>query len=363
MKTILILVASLLPFISLAQKAKFYLGSQEKSANASISLCELDLSTGKVALLDTFNNCTGPGYLALSPNKKNLYAVSADNKVNAFKIGSDARLTYQNGQSSEGVNPCHVSVHPSGKMAFVSNYTAGSFTAYTLQPDGEVNPPVFTEQYTGHGPNAKRQEKSHAHFAATTPDGRYVYVADLGGDKLMNYAVDIKSGKLAPNAAQPAFSGKPGSGPRHFVVHPSGKWLFLLNELEATLTACSISKQGVITEIATYPTIPADFKEPNTSAAIHLHPNNKFVYVSNRGRNSISAFKIKADGTLEKVDEQTRAIAVPRDFNFDPSGKFMIVANQSTDNIVVYDVNPATGKLSFRHESISTKLPICVTFL
>lgn len=340
----------------------FYVGTQDKGANSSISLCELDLSTGQITLKDTFNNCVGPGYVAISPNKKNLYAVSGDNKITAFAIGQDHKLTYLNSQSSEGMNPCHVAVHSSGKMAFAANYTGGSFSAYTIQADGKVTPPIYTEQYTGTGPNTKRQEKAHAHFASSTPDGKYVYVTDLGSDKVMNYVADIKSGKLTPNPAQPFFTGKPGAGPRHLIVHPSGKSLFLLNELDGTVTSCSIDKKGVITAIGAYANVPADFTTPNTNAAIHLHPNGKFVYVSNRGHNSITAYKINANGVLEMTDQQTKSISTPRDFNFDPTGKFMIVANQTTDNLVVYDVDATTGKLTFKHESIGIKTPICVAF-
>jgi len=341
----------------------FYIGTGDKGENSSISLCELDLSTGKITLVDTFNNCKGPGYVSVSPNKKNLYAASGDNRISAFSIGSDNKLTYLNSQPSEGLNPCHVSVHPSGKMAFLANYTGGSFSAYTLKVNGEVNPATYTEQYSGTGPNTKRQEKAHAHFSTASPAGKHVYTVDLGSDRVMNYIVDTKSGKLTPNPAQPFYTAKAGSGPRHLVIHSSGKNLFLLNELESTLTACSIGKKGVITTIATYPTLPADFTGNNTSAAIRLHPNGKFVYVSNRGHNSVSAFKINADGTLLKVDEITKSIVVPRDFNIDPTGKYMIIANQDANNLVVYTVDPQTGKLTFKHESISIKAPICVTFL
>lgn len=359
----LILILGVSGFSFKDKTVLFYIGSQDKTENAAVSLCELDLATGQITLKESFKTAPGPGYVSISPNKKSLYAVTSDNKISAYAIGADHKLSYLNNQSSEGVNPCHVSVDPAGKMAFVSNYTGGSFTAYTLAADGKVNPPVYTQQFTGTGPNVKRQEKAHAHFSSATPNGKYVYTVDLGTDHVMNYVVNPQTGELKPNPAQTAFNAKPGSGPRHFAISKSGKYLYLLNELDVTLTACSIDDAGVIKQIATYQTVPADFKEPNTSAAVHIHPNGKFVYTSNRGHNSISAFQIKSDGTLEKVDEQTQAIKTPRDFNIDPTGKYMIVANQDKDNLVVYEINPKTGKLTFKHESISIKLPICVAFL
>ena len=365
-KLIGLVIIAILSFSAFTSKDKtvlFYIGTQDKTENAAISLCELDLATGQITLKDTFKTAPGPGFISISPNKKNLYAVTSDNKIYAYAIDTDHKLSYLNNQPSEGINPCHVSVDPSGKMAFVSNYTGGSFSAYTLAGDGKVNPPTYTQQFSGTGPNTKRQEKSHAHFTATSPNGKFVYTVDLGSDHVMNYVVNPQTGVLKVNPAQASFEAKPGSGPRHFVISASGKNMYILNELDVTVTACSINEAGVITKIADYPTIPTDFKEPNTSAAIHLHPNGKFVYTSNRGHNSISAFRIKADGTLEKVDEQTQAIKTPRDFNIDPTGKYMIVANQDKDNLVVYEINPKTGKLTFKQESISVRLPICIAFL
>ena len=359
----IVLVLGLSAFSYKSKTVLFYIGSQDKSENAAISLAELDLATGQITLKESFKTAPGPGYVSISPDKKNLYTVTSDNKISAYNIGADQKLSYLNSQPSEGANPCHVSVDPSGKMVFASNYTGGSFTAYTLAGDGKINAPTFTQQFTGSGPNAKRQEKAHAHFTAASPNGKYVYTVDLGTDHVMNYVVNTNTGELKPNPAQAAFEAKPGAGPRHFVITPSGKYMFILNELDLTVTACSISDAGVLTAIASYPTIPADFKDPSTSSAIRLHPNGKFVYTSNRGHNSISAFQIKADGTLQKVDEQTQAIKTPRDFNIDPTGKYMIVANQDKDNLVVYEINPKTGKLTFKHESISVKLPICVAFL
>jgi 6-phosphogluconolactonase len=365
-KLVSIVFVLMLGFSSVSFKDKsvlFYIGTQDKSENASISLCSLDLSDGKITLTDSFKTSPGPGYVSISPDKRHLYAVTADHKISAYGIGADHKLTYLNSQPSEGLNPCHVAVDPSGKMAFVSNYTGGSFTAYTLAGDGKVNPPVYSQQFTGKGPNEKRQEKAHAHFTSATPNGKYVYTTDLGTDHVMNYVVNTQTGELKPNPAQAAFTAKPGAGPRHFAIAASGKYMYLLNELDATLTACAISDAGVITALATYPTIPADFKEPNTSAAIHLHPNGKFVYTSNRGHNSVSAFMIKTDGTLEKTDEVTQAIKTPRDFNIDPTGKYMIVANQDKNNLVVYEINAKTGKLTFKHESIAVRMPICIAFL
>ncbi len=363
MRNSLLVVLVLLTMNVYSQKSIFYIGSGQKGPDASITLAELNLQNGEISIKDTVNNCSGPGYLAISSNKRNLYAVSADNKINAFSIGSDHHLAFQNAMSSFGENPCHISVHPTGTMVYTANYSGGTFSAYSVAKDGSIDKVIFTDQYRGSGPNTKRQDRSHAHYATPTPNGKFVLVTDLGADKIMNYKVSVKKNKLVPNPKQPYFTSAAGAGPRHLVIHPSGKYLFLLNELTATVTACSLDKDGVIKEIASYQTAPQDLSVGNTSAAIHLHPNGKFVYVSNRGYNAIGAFKIMEDGRLEKVGDVRQGIQIPRDFNIDPTGKFMVVANQTKNNLVVYSVNSETGELSFLHESVDTKEPICITFL
>lgn len=365
MKYFLFLIASC-TFLSVqAQKnsVRFFVGTSAKDNESSITLCELDLKNGTITKIDTFNACVGPGYIRLSPDQKFLYAVNQDNTIAAFGVGKGGTLTYLNRQNAEGINPCHVSVHPTGKMAFLANYTSGGWAAYPIGAAGKIKVPTAKYQFAGSGPNKGRQEKPHAHCVVSTPNGKFVYVTDLGTDRLMNYTVDATKGTVSPNPVQAYFSTEPGAGPRHFTIHPSGKFLYLLNELQATVVACTIDEQGVVNEIETVETLPADFKGTNTSAAIRMHPNGRFVYVSNRGYNAIHAYEIQKNGSLKKVDEIRQGISTPRDFNIDPTGQFMIIGNQDTDNLLIYAVNPTSGKLSFKAESVSIKKPICVEFL
>ena len=364
MKYLLILLAMAAITESNAQdKARFYVGTGARGAESSITLCELDLKSGAVTVIDTFNSAVGPGYVALSPDKKSLYSVNQDNTIAAFAVGQGGKLTYLNSQPAEGQGPCHVSVHPKSQMAFLANYGDGSWAAYPLGKAGKLSEASAKFQFSGSGPDKSRQEKPHAHCAVPSPNGAFVYVADLGTDRLMNYKIDQKTGGIIENPAQAFFSTKPGAGPRHLAVHPSGKYLFLLNEMHTSLTACAIDGRGVVTEIETVPTIPADFKEKNTSAAIRLHPNGRFVYVSNRGYNSIHGFEILKNGKLKSVGEVRQDLATPRDFNLDPSGKFMVVGNQKTNDLTVYRVDPKTGKMAFLSKSITLKDPICFQFL
>lgn len=365
MKKLLICVFLVGLLTSFTDKGKvfFYIGTTNKSDQSVVALAELDLATGTVILKDSTIVSPAPGYLAVAPNKKSLYVVTQDNEIRAFTIEPNKKLRFVNSVPSEGLNPCHVSVHPSGKKVFAANYSDGSFAAYDLTSSGSIGKISYKEKYTGSGPNAKRQDRSHAHCAVNSPNGKYVYVADLGTDKIMNYLVAGKDGAITPNPNQPFYTAKPGSGPRQVVITTSGKFMYLLNELNAELSALTVSDKGVLEEIESYPTIPADFKGNNSSAAIHLHPNGKFVVVSNRGHNSISVFQIQAGGKLKQVDMQTRSIDTPRDFSIDPTGKFVVVGNQVTNDLTVYAIDPSTGKLTFRASGIKVTNPTAVAFL
>lgn len=342
----------------------FMIGSTDKSDSAGVHYASLNPETGDISLLGFSKTAPGPGYISFSPDKKALFVVTGDHRISSYGV-SEGKLALISSQPSGGLNPCHVSVLPSGKMAFLANYSDGSFSAYGIEEGFKLTPAVYTEKYEGSGPDEGRQEKPHAHSAVVAPGGRFVYVADLGTDRVMNYSIDDKERKVVPNPAQPFFSVAPGSGPRHLVIHPGGKWLYLLNELTATITAASVDENGVLSLIDTYPTIPADYTEPgNTSAAIRLHPAGKFLYVSNRGYDAIHGFRIGEDGRLAKINEVRENIGVPRDFNLDPSGRFLIVGNLKTNNLTVLTVDPETGSLAFRSVSGgNVASPSCIEFL
>jgi len=341
---------------------RFMIGSTDKSDSSGVRYAVLNAETGEISFKGFTATAPSPGYIAFSPDKKALFVVTGDNKISSYGF-ADGQLTFIGSQPADGLNPCHVSVDPSGKMAFLANYSDGSFSAYGIEEGFRLTPAVYTEKYEGSGPNEGRQKSPHAHCAVVTPNGKYVYVTDLGTDKVMNYVIDASDRKTEPNAAQQFFSVKPGAGPRHLAVHPDGQWLYLINELDATITAASIAEDGSLTELGTYPTLPAGYSEPsNTSAAIRLHPNGKFVYVSNRGYDAVHGFRIEAGGTLTKVNEVREKIAAPRDFNLDPSGKFMVVGNQKTNDLTLLTVDPETGVLTYKSTSGNIAGPSCFEF-
>lgn len=178
--------------------ARFYVGTGNKGPGSAVTLCELNLKDGTVTVVDTFGKVSGPGYVSLSPDQKYLYTVNQDHTIAAFAVGKAGALTYLNKQPAQGMNPCHVSVHPNGKMAFLANYTSGDWAAYPINASGAVGAVTATYQFSGSGPDKSRQEKPHAHCVIPSPNGKYVYISDLGTDRLMNYTVDAATGKVAP---------------------------------------------------------------------------------------------------------------------------------------------------------------------
>jgi 6-phosphogluconolactonase len=363
LSTILFLFVSTYTWQAFAQNTvNFYVGSTENSPEAKLLYCELNLNDGSITEKLALSVGPGPGYIALSPSKKQLYVASQDNQIRSFSVLPNGKLNLLNTQPSHGINPCHISVHPLGKLAFTANYTSGSFVAYPLAQDGSLEVASHIEQYEGNGPNHQRQDKPHAHCAISSPDGKFVYVADLGTDRVMNYSVQA-DGKLATNTFQSFFKVHPGAGPRHMQIDPSGKFIFILNELDGTLTSASIDDRGVITEIQTQPTLPSDYTGGASSAAIRLHPSGKYVYISNRVYNAIQVYEILKDGKLAKVDEVRQAIDHPRDFNIDPTGQFLIIANRNSNDLAVYQIKESGSKHIFLNKSIHITQPSCIEFL
>ncbi len=362
MRLLLIFLAALYLKGGMAQEKTgiyFYAGSTDKTGNSPITLCRLDPASGEVSTLYAYKDVTAPGYLAFSPDKKYLYSVSWKNKIVAFAVNKDKSLTLLNEQPSEGTNPCYVSVSPSGRLVFSAHYTSGNIIVFPASRDGKLLSATYREQYLGSGPDKPRQAVSHAHCAVPGKDGKSFFVADLGADKIMNYRFDA-SGKVVPHPLQPSVAVHGGAGPRQIVT--TRRHLYLLNEIDATVCAFTIEKNGTLTHIGTYTTLPAGYAGTNSAAAIRMHPNGKYLYISNRGYHAIHGFRVQPDGTLESIGEAREAIDTPRDFNIDPSGHFLLVANLATNDLAVYRIDPATGQMRFVRKSASLSEPSCIEF-
>src|SRR5262249_18292478 len=245
-----------------------------------------------------------------------------------------------------------------GKNVLGANYGSGSACIIPIGADGKLADNVMAVQHQGSSANEKRQEGPHAHSVNVDPAGKFAFVADLGIDKVMVYKLDSAKGTLSPNDP-PAFNTAPGAGPRHFAFHPSGKYAYVINELNSTLTAMSYdADKGVLKEVQTLSTLPTEVKE-NTCAEVVVHPSGKFVYGSNRGHDSIAIFTVdEKTGKLTAAGHQGEGVKTPRNFNIDPSGTFMVVGNQGSNSVVVFRIDTKSGALAPTGTKVDVPAPI-----
>src|SRR5439155_17476460 len=241
-------------------------------------------------------------------------------------------LRLLNQQASLGANPCYVEVDDGRRFVLIANYTGSNVAVFPVQRDGSLGEATDMKQYQGSSVNRERQEGPHAHCIVLDPTNRFAYSCDLGTDKIMIFLFDARNGKLMPNE-QPWVQVKPGAGPRHLTLHPSGKYVFVLNELHSTITTFARDPgKGSLKELQTLSTLPADFKGTSWSADIHVSADGRFVYCSNRGHDSIAIFRIEPrNGALTSVGHESTRGMTPRNFAIDPTGSFLLVANQKSD--------------------------------
>jgi len=351
-----------------AQSGKeiMYIGTYSLRGSEGIYVFEFDRKAGTMQQIQAVSNAKSPSFLALHPSGKYLYSVNegADKSggVSSYSVDkATGKLQYMNGQSSLGAGPCHVSVDHTGKTAFVSNYGGGSLAVLPIEADGKLGVPSDSVQDVGAGPNKQRQEKAHVHSATLAPDNRFVYVADLGTDKLNIFEINTKNSTVKP-ASTPYASVKPGSGPRHLAFHPNGKYAYLVEEMISSVATFSRNpKTGALTLIQDgVKTLPTDFTGQNTSADIHIDPSGKFLYQSNRGYNGLAIFSIGNDGKLTKIGDQPTEGKTPRNFLIDPKGEYVFVAHQDTDNITIFKLDQKTGRLTYTGQSVKVPAPVCV---
>jgi len=342
--------------------------SRGENSSKGIYRSMLDLETGRLTNPVLAAEARNPSFLEIHPNGKFLYAVSESGgagSVSAYAINSDTGgLKLLNQQSSGGAGPCHVSIDHAGKNVLVANYGSGSASVIPIKSNGRLGEPTGFVQHAGSSVNPGRQKGPHAHSINVSPDDRFAFVADLGIDKVMIYRLDIEKGTIV--ADSPGFAKvRPGAGPRHFAFGPKGKYAYVINELDCTVTAFAYeSASGALTEIQTITTLPNGFDGSNSCAEVRVHPSGKFLYGSNRGHDSIVVYRVDpAKGMLTFVEHETADIKTPRNFNIDPTGKFCLVANQGGDSVVVFRINQKTGALEPTGHKVSIARPVCVRFL
>ena len=368
-----LLVSVLLPpDVALAQSpTKFYLlvGTYTSESSEGIYVYQFDTQTGKARYISKAKGVSNPSYLAVSPNQKFVYAVNETagkegGGVSAFafdrKTGS---LTFLNRQSSAGDAPCYISVDQSGRWAFTANYGGGSLSILPIASDGSLQKVKKTIQYSGKSVNKDRQKSPHAHCAYISPDNKNLLVTDLGTDKVYNYNFSPDSGALEPVDAG-VYKTKPGSGPRHLSFHPNGRFAYLINELSGTVEAFAFVN-GQLRKVQQVSTLPENYKGPITAADIHLSPDGRFLYASNREElNNIVIYKVDPEkGNLRRTGSHPSGGVHPRNFMIDPTGRFLLVANRKSDNVVVFKRDKESGQLSETAIELEISMPVCLKMI
>jgi len=334
----------------------------------AIFRAEFNEKTGELSAPAKVADYQAPGFLALHPQKPILYSIGSPHSafadrsgsVAGFAIGADHSLSFLGEASSGGRGPCHLQVDASGKFLGVANYADGSVATVAIDAMGAPSGDPQVQQNDGSGPTA-RQKGPHAHGAYFNAANDRLIVPDLGADKLLVYRFDPASGALTPAAP---LATPPGAGPRHLALHPKLPFGYVINELDNTVGVYTFADgEAVFTPVETQPTLPGDFKGPNTTAEIEIHPNGKFLYASNRGHDSIVAWAIdQASGKLTIIGREPSGGKTPRHFAIDPSGHFLLAANQASGDIQVLAIHPETGALSTTPHKIQLPGPICLLF-
>jgi 6-phosphogluconolactonase len=343
------------------------IGTYTKTADQGINVYAFNNVTGTLRFVSIAKDVDNPSYMVIAPDKKHVYAVNEGKTggVSAFEWDTiTGQLNFLNKQSSGGETPCYVNTDQDGKYVIVGNYGGGSFSVLPVKEDGRIDAPVQTIEHTGSGANKDRQEKPHVHCVVFSPDHQFLYVSDLGIDQVAIYT--YQQGDVQPLVpAIPGFAPvAPGSGPRHLVFHPNGKWVYLIHELDGKITAFNY-KKGALIGFQEISTLPEQFKGQISGADIHTSPDGKFLYASNRGSlNNIVIYSIdQKNGHLVKKGQQSSGGKTPRNFMIDPSGNFLLAANQQTDNVVVFKRNKITGLLKPTKQEIKVPAPVCLKMI
>jgi len=341
-----------------------YVGTSQNEQGIYAST--LNLKTGEMSPAKVVADAPRPGFLALHPRLPLLYAVTAEptkpaGGVRAYKIdAANNELTLLNKQATGDEGATHLALDPAGNTIVVAHYSGGSTAVLPIAADGSIEALATVVKHTGSGPSLDRQTEPHAHGVAFDASGQFACVADLGTDEVIVYRL-LTGGKLTQHSV---WKATPGAGPRHLAFHPTGRWLYCLNELDSTMAALSFdADQGELAELQTIGTLPSDFAGSNTTAEVVVHPNGKFLYGSNRGHDSTALLAIDGEtGLLTLIEIEPTLGEHPRFIGIEPSGQFLIAANRDANNLVSFRINPTTGALTPTGHETSVPQPVCVVF-
>jgi 6-phosphogluconolactonase len=352
---------------------KFLLvGTQTAATSKGIYAYTFNSATGDLEQIGLAAAADNPTFLALSPkgdvlfvaNELDHYEGKPGAAVSSYALHkADAKLIKISEVASLGAATCHVAVDRTGRSVFAANYTGGSAASFSVSNDGRLSQAISFEQYTGHGPDKERQEAAHAHRVTPSPDNRFLLVNDLGLDKIHIYHLDADNAKLTPNDP-PAWNATPGSGPRALRFHPNGRWAYCVTELDSAVNLLYWNKKlGILETKQTISLKPENFHGTSTGCEIVFDRHGRFAYAADRFDDIIVTFSISPrDGKLTLLDRISCGGKVPRHIALDPSGHWLLVANQASDNIAVLARNPLTGTLTPSSKSFPLSTPQCLVF-
>lgn len=352
-----------------SNQSLFFASGYATVEQPGIQTFSFDGTSGEIKQVGSFTGINTPSYIIAHPNGRWLYAVSETGKDSHGSFGEVWAFQFErkpftiqpiNQQSTRGDWPCHLQLDATGNWLIATNYGTGNAAIYPLQPDGSLGEMTDFVQHQGTGPNAARQESSHAHSSIFTPDNRFAIIADLGIDQLVIYKFESSTGKLLLHSSM---NTRPGAGPRHLAFHPNGRWMYAANELDSTVTYYEYdAERGALLERQTLPTIPSDSPD-NIVADIHVSATGERVYVSNRGHNSIAVYDIGSDGNLTLVNIPTCGGNWPRNFALAPGGRFLLVANQYSNEVCVLPLLQGSEALGAPLERASVAGASCIQFV
>jgi 6-phosphogluconolactonase len=353
-------------------KDRIYIGTYTNHGSQGIYVCDFDPSSGNLTSPEMAVTTADPSFLAVAPSRRFLYAINETDHFNgqptggvsAFSIDPmTGKLTLLNQVSSLAPGPAYITLDGNGHYVLVANYDQGSVAVFPVLPDGRIGDSTAFVRHQGSSVDPKRQEGPHAHAIAMSPDNRFAVVADLGLDELLVYPFDASHGTLG---APRVIKTDPGVGPRHLTFSAGGKFVYVINEMRSSVTVYSYSaSDGAMVPVQSVSSLPSSFHGKNTAAEVVLHPSGKFLYASNRGDdNSIAVFAVDPKkGTLTLVESVPTEGKTPRNFAIDPSGKWLLVANQDSNNVVKFRIDTQSGRLTRAGRSIEVKSPTIVDFV
>lgn len=366
MRFLLVLSMSFISLMLDAQEYFLFIGTYTSEGSKGIYVYKFNSQTGKAEYVSNTDSVINPSYLAISENGKFLYAVNETGgtdpgAVSAFAFdGATGKLTFLNKQLSGGDHPCYISVDKNNKWVVTANYSGGNVAVLPLAEDGSLLPHVQLIQHEGQSVNPKRQDKPHVHAAVFSPDYHYLYTPDLGTDKIAIYRFDTAA-LLPLQSSEPAFvASTAGSGPRHLEFHPHKRYVYVIEELTGTIAVYK-KNNGNLKPLQRIMTHPDAYRGIIGSADIHLSPDGKFLYATNRGdANSIIIYSVRSNGKLIFKDYFPSIGVHPRNFMIDPTGNYLLIANRDTDNIAIYKRDRKTGLIEFTGREICVSMPVCL---